>query len=66
MLGFEIAEKISQFGPVYKSLQAIVSIDQIPSGLKFHNFFVVNLSLSKEYIICPKLDFLRIWTTTFY
>ena len=44
MQGWEIAQKLSQFGPVYKALSSVVSIDQIPTHIDYNHFIVVNLS----------------------
>ena len=49
MKGWEIAQKLSQFGSdVYKSLFSIVSIDQIPSEIPEHQFIISNLSTSQD------------------
>ena len=49
MKGYQIAEKLSQFGgEVYKSLAGIVAIDQIPKVISEHSFIVSNLSTSED------------------
>lgn len=48
MLGYQIAEQISKFGPVYDSLSAIVSIDQIPKTIGLYKYIVTNLSTSES------------------
>ena len=47
MLGYQIAEQISKFGPVYDSLSGIVSIDQIPKTIGLYKYIVSNLSTSE-------------------
>ena len=48
MLGYQIAEQISKFGPVYDSLSGIVSIDQIPKTIGLYKYIVSNLSTSQD------------------
>ena len=48
MKGYEITQKLSHFGTVYKNILGVVSIDQIPKEIPVYNYLVCNLSLSKE------------------
>ena len=49
MQGYQIAEKISQFGgSVYESLLGIFSIDQVPKSIPVDKFVICNLSLSNQ------------------
>ena len=45
---FFTAELIAKFGDVYKNLQAIVSIDQIPETINEYNYVLSNLSKSND------------------
>ena len=46
--GYEIAELLSKSGPVYQALLGVVSIDQLPKSIDFHQFVVSNLSTSDQ------------------
>ena len=42
------AELVAKFGDVYKNLQAIVSIDQLPKTISEYNYVLSNLSKSDD------------------
>ena len=49
MKGYELAEKLSRYDKsIYKSLVGIFSINETPKDIKFHQWAILNLSLTNE------------------
>ena len=49
MKGYEIAQKLSEFGgEVYKSIYSIVALDQVPKNIPEQEYVISNLSTSGD------------------